>query len=156
MGIGLSLGSSYDPEPTFEFYQLNGVWLYDYDRIWPHRAPDLLYFKVEGSLGAADFQGRARLMTSANILAQYYLADGSARRRPYVEAGIGLIYIDFQVEGQGLRFNFNPQVGFGCDVLTGSGDHWFTNFRLHHISNGGTYHENRGINSVMMQLGRYF
>ena len=95
------------------------------------------------------------MITSANILAQYYLGGGSGRFRPYVEAGIGLIYTDFQVEGQGLRFNFNPQAGLGCDLRTGGGVVWFTNLRLHHLSNGGLYDDNRGINSVLVQVGRY-
>ena len=157
VGLGLSFGYSYDPSPpTFDFYQLAGVWQYDYDKIWPHPAPDPLFFKVEWSLGLADFQGQARLITSANIMAQYYLAGGSGRFRPYVEAGIGLIYTDFQIDGQGLRFNFNPQAGLGCDLLTEDGAVWFTNLRAHHISNGGLDDDNRGINSVVVQVGRYF
>ena len=92
VGVGLKIGSSYDPSPTFDFYQLAWVMLYDYDRVWPQRAPEQLFFKLEGSFGMTDFAGETRLMTSANIFAQYYLTAGSGQLRTYVEAGIGLCY----------------------------------------------------------------
>lgn len=156
LGLGLTWGHSYDPDPTFGFAQLTGVAQYDYDRVWPHPAPAPLFFKLEGSLGLASRQGEERLLTSLNMLAQYYLAPTPARFRPYLEAGIGLNYSDFRVEGQGLRFNFNPQAGVGCDHRTQAGTIFFGNLRLHHLSNGGLDHDNRGVNSVLLQLGRYF
>jgi hypothetical protein len=156
LGVGVTSGHSYDPNPTFGFAQITGVLQYDYDRIWPHRAPEPLYFKLEGSLGLASYQGNERLLTSVNMLAQYYLGRVPARFRPYVEAGIGLIYSDFQVEGQGLRLNFNPQAGLGCDYQSPAGIIYFSNFRLHHLSNGDLHHENRGVNSLLVQIGRYF
>jgi len=155
LGLGLTFGHSYDPSPTFGFMQVTGLLQYDYDSLWPHPAPEPLYFKVEGSLGLVDYEGNNRLLGSANILAQYYLTAKSVRWRPYAEAGIGLIYSDFQVEGQGLRVNFNPQAGIGCDYDSGSAV-WYANFRIHHLSNGELYHDNRGVNSVLVQFGRYF
>ncbi len=156
MGLAVTYGHTYDPEPTFSFTQLTGLLQYDYDKVWPNPAPDPLYFKLEGSGGMAHFEGHERLMTSVNMLAQYYLAPAGQRIRPYMEAGIGLIYTDFQVEGQGLRFNFNPQAGLGFDLATADGTTYYFNFRLHHLSNGELYHENRGVNSVLIQVGRYF
>jgi len=156
LGLALTLGHSYDPEPTFGFAQLTGVAQYDYDKVWDHPAPEPLRFKLETSLGFASYLGHRRLFSSVNMLAQYYLAPESSRFRPYVEAGIGLIYSDFQVEGQGLRINFNPQFGIGCDYRSQAGPFYFVNFRPHHLSNGELYHDNRGINSVLVQIGRYF
>jgi len=156
-GLGLVLGHSYDPSPTFGFLQVSGILQYDYDNIWPHRAPEPLYFKVEGSFGLAEYQSNLRLITSANILAQYYFAENRPGYfRPYIEAGIGLIYTDFKVAGQGLGINFNPVAGFGCDIRTNAGSVYFTSLRGHHLSNGDLYHENRGVNSVLLQLGRWF
>ncbi|MBU0483412.1 MAG: acyloxyacyl hydrolase [Proteobacteria bacterium] len=155
-GIGVTFGHSYDPSPTFGFLQITGILQYDYDRIWPHPAPEPLYFKVEASLGLADYHDNKRLMTSANMLAQYYISDKPGRFHPYLEAGIGLIYTDFNVEDQGLRFNFNPQAGIGCDFLTKKGNGYFANLRLHHLSNGNLYRDNRGNNSVLLQIGRWF
>lgn len=156
LGAGLTWGRSYDPAPTFGFGQVVAVLQYDYDRVWPHRAPEPLFFKLEGSLGLASYQGNERLLASLNMLAQYYLSPGAGGLRPYLEGGIGLIYSDFQGEEQGLRLNFNPQAGLGCDYQSPAGTVFFINLRLHHLSNGDLHHDNRGVNSLLLQIGRYF
>ena len=78
------------------------------------------------------------------------------RLRPYLEGGIGVIYTDFQVEGQGSRFNFNPQIGIGTEFKTDSGPPFFATIRLSHISNAGLNDENRGVNSFLLMIGRFF
>lgn len=155
-GLLGNLGLSYDPDNDIDFLQLGGVVLLDYERVWPHQAPDPLRFKVEGVAGITTAP-RTRAVVSAGILALYYLDSLAARGlRPYVEAGIGLIYTDFQVEGQGLRLNFNPQAGIGTELDLGAGRRGFVAVRAHHLSNGRLYHENRGVNSVAMQTGLLF
>ena len=131
VGLALTCGHSYDPDPTFMFTQLTGMLQYDYKTVWRHRAPEPLRFKLEANLGMAEFRGEQRLFGSVNMLAQYYLPPPLDRRfRPYVEAGIGLIYSDFQVEGQGLRLNFNPQAGLGCDITGGGNELFFAGLRI--------------------------
>ncbi len=155
-GAGLTPGYTYDPNETIYWLQGSILAQYDYDKIWPHRAPDSLRFKVEGHFGLT-VEPKAKVITSVNMMAQYYLdslATGSWH--PYIEAGIGLIYTDFQVEGQGLRFNFNPQMGIGTDYTCKRGIDWFMGLRFHHISNGGIDDDNRGLNSITLTLGRYF
>ena len=154
-GAGLTVGNSYDPDSDITWLQGYFVAVYDYDSIWPHSAPDPLRFKMEGHAGLT-VQGEARAIVSANVLATYYL-DGMANSiwHPYVEAGIGVIYTDFQVEEQGLRINFNPQFGIGADFTTSGGLNWFGNLRAHHVSNGGLDDDNRGINSVALTIGFY-
>ena len=96
-----------------------------------------------------------RLMTSANMIAQFYYPGTSAKKvRPYLQGGIGIIYTDYKVEGQGWRFNFNPQLGAGFEF--GPDPAWFIEARVHHISNGGLDEENTGVNSAQFMLGRYF
>ncbi len=155
-GFGGNWGMAYDPDAGIDFVQVTGFALLDYDAVWPHRAPAALRFKVEGNVGATTAPG-TRAIVSANMLALYFL-DGLRGRlfRPYAEAGIGLIYTDFQVKGQGLRLNFNPQAGIGTEIAAGSEDPWFAALRLHHISNGGLNKDNRGINSVVFAFGRFF
>ncbi len=154
--LGGSVGKTYSPNNDVDFALVSAVALFDYDRVWPHRAPEPLRFKVEASLGATSAPS-SRALISANMLALYFL-DGlaTALLRPYAEAGIGLIYTDFQVDGQGLRVNFNPQAGVGTEIKGGDGPPWYAAIRLHHISNGGLHHDNRGINAVVLQLGRFF
>ena len=70
--------------------------------------------------------------------------------------GIGVIYTDFQVEGQGSRINFNPQFGIGAEFNLDSGGPFFSAIRLSHISNGGLHSDNRGVNSIVLVIGRFF
>ncbi|MFH1902233.1 MAG: acyloxyacyl hydrolase [Candidatus Omnitrophota bacterium] len=156
-GIGITSGQAYDPGNNITFLQLNAFALYDYDRVWRHKAPEPLRFKVECNLGAT-INSPHRAVSSVNMLALYYLDNFSnSRLRPYVEAGIGIIYTDFRVENQGLRFNFNPQLGIGVEFLSGSKPVFYTAIRTHHVSNGGLRREsNRGINSIVVIFGRFF
>jgi len=152
-GLAFSCGVSYSPSGV-DFCLLTGILLFDYDRVWPHPAPDSLRFRVEYSLGAI-VEPQTRLMTSANMIAQFYYPGMSARRvRPYIGGGIGIIYTDFKVEGQGWKFNFNPLLGAGVEF--GPDPALFLDVRLHHISNGGLDEENTGVNSVQLMIGRYF
>jgi len=155
-GMSVTAGSSYDPTNNISFYMMSGFIMYDYEKVWKHKAPDELRFKIEGSLGVAD-DYKTRLAASMNIFAVYYpdLFD-SQTFRPYVEGGVGVIYTDFQVKGQGLRINFNPQIGLATEIKINSDRTFFLALRLHHISNGGIDDENRGINSVLCMLGYYF
>jgi len=155
-GIGIVLGNTYDPTNNISFYMLSGSVLYDYEKVWHHEAPDPLRFKVEYNIGMAR-ESRTRLMTSLNMFALYYLdLFDDDDIKPYVEGGIGVIYTDFQVKGQGLRINFNPQMGIGAEFRTESRETYFLTFRLHHISNGGIDDDNRGVNSILLMLGRFF
>jgi hypothetical protein len=155
-GVGVDYGMVYDPGNEIDFVQGCAFALFDYDAVWPHRAPEALRFKVETDVGMTT-EPRSRAMVSASMLALYYLDFlRSAALRPYIEAGIGVIYTDFQVDDQGLRFNFNPQAGVGTDIDLGDQGLWFAAVRAHHISNGGLDHDNRGINSIVLQLGRFF
>ena len=155
-GMGMTAGNTYTPENDISFVMLTGFALFDYGKVWGRKAPDALRFKVEGSLGTTTRPDK-KLMTSANIFALYYLHGLSVGFfRPYVEGGIGIIYTDFQVEGQGLRFNFNPQMGIGTEFKAGPDTNCFASLRLYHVSNGGLNRSNTGINAVTLTLGRFF
>lgn len=154
--LTLTAGHSYGPSNEIRFVQLGGSWLWDYDRIWPHRAPEPLHFKVEAAAGMA-FSPHGRALLSTNMLALYRLS-GWKRwgLEPYAEAGVGLLYSDFQLKKQGLRLNFNPVIGLGAELTHNQHQRWFIAVRLHHLSNGGLHHDNHGLNSVVLQLGRCF
>ena len=155
-GMAAVLGKTFDPVDNIYFAQLSGFIMWDYDKIWQHWAPAPLRFKVEGTAGLT-VSPQTRAMASVGMMALYYLNFfSSARQLPYLEGGIGVIYTDFQVEGQGSRFNFNPQVGIGMEFKAASDTSLFTALRLSHISNAGLDDENRGVNSVVWMLGRFF
>ena len=151
-----NLGNSYSPGNEIRFAQLGLSAEWDYDQIWAHRAPENLRFKVEGAAGLAATP-HGRTIISANMLAVYPLEALTCRGlRPFVEAGIGLIYTDYQVKDQGLRINFNPLLGIGGEFSSLNGQRWFVTVRLHHVSNGELHRDNHGINSIVLQIGRYF
>ena len=155
-GIAAVLGNTFDPDDDIYFVQLSGFVMWDYDKVWPHRAPDPLRFRVEGTVGATT-SPKTRAMVSVGMMALYYLEFlDSPRFNPYLEGGIGVIYTDFQVDGQGSRFNFNPQIGMGTEIKVESGPPFFSAVRLSHISNAGLHDDNRGVNSVIILLGRFF
>lgn len=155
-GMSVELASVYDPGDDIGFALLTGFGLFDYGKVWRQDRPKELCFKVEGALGAT-FRPKARAVASMGMLALYYLDRiATPELRPYFEAGIGVAYTDFRVDGQGLRLNFNPQLGIGAELLQKDGFASFVALRLHHLSNGSLDHDNRGVNSLVLQIGRFF
>lgn len=154
-GAGLLVGSSYDPG-SIGLVLVQGQIVLDYDRVFWHAAPEPLRFKLEVN-GGLTTDGNHRGLLSLNMLALYYLdilRVGSWL--PYVEAGIGAIYTDFKVAGQGSRINFNPQLGIGAEYPLSTGAAVSLGLRLHHLSNGDLLEDNRGVNSILLQLGYLF
>jgi lipid A 3-O-deacylase len=158
-GISLNSGYTYDPSDDIFFLQASLFRLYDYDRVWKHKAPDNLRFKVEGSVGSALLDDNdLKLIANAGVLALIYLDRFETDLiKPYLEAGIGVIYTDYRVKGQDYRFNFNPQAGIGIKFKRkGNHRNRFASFRIHHVSNGGLGSVNRGQNSIVFSFGQYF
>ena len=159
-GLAAVLGSVFNPESDIRFVRLSGFIMWDYDRVWRHWAPDPLRFKVECTAGMTTAPNN-RAMISVDMMALYYLEFlSNLRLNPFIEGGIGVIFTDFQVEDkgriQGSRFNFNPQIGIGTDFKMDSGPTFFTTLRLQHMSNAGLNSQNRGVNSIVLMIGRYF
>ena len=155
-GMSVEYVNTYDPGHDIGFVLVTGFAHYDYGTLWNQDRPRELRFKVEAAAGGT-VRPDIRTVASVGMLALYYLDVLGARElRPYVEAGVGLIYTDFKVQGQGLRFNFNPQLGIGAETPREDGRNLFASLRLHHFSNAELNQENRGVNSVVLQIGRYF
>jgi lipid A 3-O-deacylase len=155
-GMAAVLGDTFDPDEGIYFVQLAGFGMWDYDKVWHHWAPEALRWKLEVTAGLTTAP-RTRAMVSVGMMAPYYLDFISSQHfNPYIEGGIGVIYTDFHVEGQGSRFNFYPQAGIGTEIQVGSGPPIFGAVRISHISNAGLYDDNRGMNSVILMIGRFF
>ena len=154
-GVALLAGSAYDPD-NIGLAMVQGQMLVDYDRIFWHKAPESLRLKFEVN-GGLTTDGRHRALLSIGMLAFNYLNGFQIGDwLPYIEAGIGVIYTDFQVEGQGSRINFNPQLGAGFEYPLQTGGAMTMGLRLHHISNGNLLDENRGVNSALLVIGYLF
>ncbi|GFO62348.1 acyloxyacyl hydrolase [Geomonas paludis] len=155
-GFALDYGYVYDPGPSRTFAMARGFAIYDYGSAWRmDNCPNTLRFKVEAAIGST-ITPKSDIMASVNMLAVKYPFGLTGKVRPYGEAGIGIIYTQFRVQGQGLHFNFNPLLGLGLELPQQDGKNIFGAVRLHHLSNGELYHENRGVNSVVLQVGRMF
>lgn len=162
-GMGIISGNTFDPVSDIHYVQFSlfGVW--DYDKVWHHRAPENLRFKVELNAGAT-VTDDIRTVASAEMSALYYWKSlATPRVSPYLIGSFGIIYTDFRVrdpeppyEEMGLRFNFNPMIGIGTEITTRQGDNYFTEARLSHISNAGLDDQNRGLNSVVLVFGKFF
>ncbi|MEJ2200336.1 MAG: acyloxyacyl hydrolase [Desulfuromonadaceae bacterium] len=149
-------GFSFSTHDDVDFVQLSLSALLDQDPLFQLQLPESLRFKLEGTV-ALTTEPDHRIMAGADMLALYFL-DGLSSQwlRPYVEAGIGLAYTDFKVEGQGLRVNFRSQAGIGSEIQLGDGPPWFAAVRVQHLSNAGLDEDNAGINLICFQLGRFF
>jgi lipid A 3-O-deacylase len=155
-GMSAEYGYTFDPKQDITFLLARVFAIYDYGTVWHQDRPAALRFKVEAAAGST-LTPANDLMVSVNMLALYYPGRLEGRTlRPYVEAGIGAIYTQFRVPGQGLHFNFNPLLGVGCEQPQEDGKNPFAAVRLHHLSNAGITHDNRGVNSVVLQMGRFF
>ena len=155
-GMSAEYGYTFDPKQDITFLLARVFAIYDYGTVWHQDRPAALRFKVEAAAGST-LTPANDLMASVNMLALYYPGRLEGRTlRPYVEAGIGAIYTQFRVPGQGLHFNFNPLLGVGCELPQEDGKNPFAAIRLHHVSNAGISHDNRGVNSVVLQMGRFF
>lgn len=157
-GIALNSGYTYDPSDGACFLQVSIFRLYDYERVWKHKAPDNLMFKVEGSVGGAFPDDEdMKFIANTGVLALIYLDRFETNRiKPYLEAGICVVYDDYRVKGQDYRFNFNPQAGMGIEFKRNGKANKLISLRMHHISNGGIGSSNRGQNSIVFVFGQYF
>ena len=52
--------------------------------------------------------------------------------------------------------NFNPQMGIGTEFSISPAATYSAALRLHHISNAGLKKDNRGVNSIVFVIGRFF
>jgi len=155
-GMTITGGKSYDPNGKIGFLQVSGFALFDHEAIFPHKAPDGLRFKVEGGLGSLTRPER-RFMASMHIFSLYYISPLSTTTfKPYVEGGIGGIYMDYRWKWQGTRFNFNPQFGIGAEINAASPNPLLLSLRAYHVSNAGLNKHNRGLNAVSFSVGRFF
>ncbi|MBA4391902.1 MAG: hypothetical protein C0399_13340 [Syntrophus sp. (in: bacteria)] len=66
-GMGLVTGNTYDPKNDITFVQVSWFALFDHEKVWRHKAPEALRFKIEGNMGTTTRPDK-RLIISANIL----------------------------------------------------------------------------------------
>lgn len=154
--VTVGLASSYTPNFNISSVLGSVAAIYDHGYLWDAVRSGNTAFKLEAVAGSM-VRPDIRLVASVNMMSLYYpqfLA--SPGSRSYLEAGIGGIYTDYRVEKQAYRFNFNPQLGIGTELRAQDGSSYYLAVRLHHISNGSTNRDNQGVNSLLLQVGKFF
>ncbi len=94
------------------------------------------------------------IMASTVVFAQRHLRLLDADMvHPFVEGGMGLIYTEYRVRHQPLHLDFNPNMGFGCDIGPAGSPITTVSIRWHHVSNANIRSPNNGVNSVVLVVG---
>jgi hypothetical protein len=78
------------------------------------------------------------------------------RMVPFVEIGVGLLGLDFDLESQADGLAFTPQAGAGLHLWLSSRAALTAQWRFHHISNADLYDDNVGINDSLFLVGATF
>lgn len=72
---------------------------------------------------------------------------------PYVEAGVGVLILDFDLDKQSDGLNFVSQAGLGVRYVLSERSELILGWRLNHISNAGLDDPNTGLDSSLFLLG---
>lgn len=72
---------------------------------------------------------------------------------PYIEAGGGIGYLDFNLRNQSDGVTFYPQVGAGFRLSMSERVTLNLGYRLHHMSNAGIHDRNNSINANLFLFG---
>jgi hypothetical protein len=150
MGLGLAHAQNWSPvTDRVSWSQLSLVWLFDRDPLFPYRPAPSLRWVAELDLGLTEQpENKAVMAAGMHALWSPWKPEGW---HPFISGGIGGVYTDWQVQGQSLRVNFNPQVGLGAEF----DGRWLLTVRVHHLSNAGLVSPNTGVNSVLALLAVY-
>jgi opacity protein-like surface antigen len=76
--------------------------------------------------------------------------------RPYVEAGLGILYTDLRGQDLGTRVQFSSQGGAGLEYMLRPDLSLTLSGRFRHISNAGMGSSNPGFNTLYGMLGVTF
>ena len=84
----------------------------------------------------------------------------SARFRPYIEAGAGLIWTDLRnrIPEKGSQFNFNLQAGMGLSYFLRPMTSINVSYRFQHVSSAGIAEPNHGIEAgaILIRISMFF
>lgn len=77
---------------------------------------------------------------------------------PYLEGGVGMIYMTQHTREQSTQFNFTQQIGAGITYFLKDGLAISAGYRYRHLSNASIDSPNRGIdsNSVIFSLSFFY
>jgi hypothetical protein len=101
------------------------------------------------------FQPTATYALSFTVIGKHYL-ETDRRFRPFLTAGVGMLFSRMDVPADTSRLNFTPQLGIGVAFFHTKRSFYTIEYRLHHTSNANLAERNPGINSSFVQIGLGF
>ena len=107
---------------------------------------------LAGGVFIRNFEPSNGFSAGVNFLVRYNFLMWQ-RYVPFVEAGAGIGYLDFDLEDQEDGLIFYPQAGVGLHYFLINSLSADISLSLHHMSNAGTNMPNDGINSGLVLLG---
>ena len=72
---------------------------------------------------------------------------------PFLQAGVGILSLDFDLKNRSDGLNFTAQPGFGFHYFVSDRTAFTGEWRYHHISNANIEKPNLGINSSLFLIG---
>jgi hypothetical protein len=107
---------------------------------------------VEGAFSYV-FKDQNTYAAGFNGLARYNFLPHSARLRPYVQAGLGVVLTNLVMDDFGSDFNFVSSAGCGLHYFYSPQDAVNIEWRVLHMSNAGLDDENDGLNMNNFFIG---
>lgn len=100
----------------------------------------------------ASFEPRTGSSAGVAVLLRYNF-QFDKRIVPFIDAGVGVGYLDFDLRDQSDGLIFYPQAGFGVHYFLSDRLAMNVSYRLHHMSNAGSEQPNNGINANLGLFG---
>ncbi len=119
-----------------------------------NKSNNLLEFLVEPFMSAV-INPDSNLETGCNFLIKFAPAI-TPRFYPYVEGGVGLIYMTQHTREQSTQFNFTQTVGAGITYFIKKDLNLSLGYRYRHLSNASIKSPNKGIDSNSIICGIAF
>ena len=106
---------------------------------------------LEGALWVA-YAPKGGFIGGASAMLRYNLLSWR-RCVPFVELGVGVAYLEQELESQSDGLSFTPQGGVGLHWWLSPRASLTASWRLHHLSNAGIGDDNVGINDSLLLVG---
>ncbi len=111
-----------------------------------------LDFQVEPFIGQV-VDPENEIEAGCTFLLRWYPVALSWGLRPFIEGGVGPMYLAVENAEQGSEFNFMDQIGAGIRMPCGSNANLEIGCRYRHVSNAGLDEDNGGIDGLQIMAG---
>lgn len=112
----------------------------------------LFEFQLEPFVSAV-YEPQTNIEVGNTFMFKFGVLPETSKLQPYINMGVGFLYMSQHTNEQAKQFNFLEQGGIGAYYFFKEGVALNMNCRIRHISNAGLDVPNQGINSLLYLLG---